>query len=268
MKKILLITALLIALNGVAQELFVFTEPASNMAAKSIGLRLNNFVNGVKYSPEINYLLVPEVMFGVSKKVMVHFDAFLSNRNKGLHAEGGSIYSKYRFLSKDDVQKHFRLAAFGRFSFNNSNINQQEINLYGYNSGFEAGIIATQLLHKVALSSGLSFLKAIDNGNNKYPFGSKDSKALNYTLSAGKLMLPKDYKNYRQTNVNLMIEFLNQLNIGSGKYYTDAAPSVQFIFNSQSRIDLGYRKQLSGTLSRTAVNSFFIRLEYNFFNAY
>jgi hypothetical protein len=27
-----------------AQELFVFTEPASNMAAKSVGLRLNNFL--------------------------------------------------------------------------------------------------------------------------------------------------------------------------------------------------------------------------------
>lgn len=268
MKKILFITALLVSLRSKAQELYVFTEPASNMAAKSIGLRLNNYISDVKHSAEINYVLVPEVMLGVSKKLMVHADGFFSNRTKGLRAEGGSIYSKYRFLSKDDVQTHFRMAAFGRVSFNNSSINQQEINLYGYNSGFEAGIIATQLLHKVALSSGLSFLKAIDNGTNKYPFGSKDSKALNYTLSAGKLMLPKDYKNYRQTNLNLMLEFLNQYNVGSGKYYIDAAPSVQFILNSQSRIDVGYRKQLNSTLSRTAADVFFIRLEHNFFNAY
>lgn len=268
MKKILFMALLLVTQGSKAQELYVFTEPASNMAAKSIALRLNNYLSHVNYSPQINYLLVPEVMLGVSKKVMVHTDVFFSNGNRELRAEGGSIYGKYRFLSHDDVQTHFRMAAFGRFSFNNSNISQQEINPYGYNSGFETGIVATQLLHKVALSSGLSFLKAIDNGSNKYPFGPKDSKAVNYTLSAGKLMLPEDYKNYRQTNVNLMLELLNQLNMGSGKYYIDAAPSVQFIFNSQGRIDLGYRRQLSGTLSRTAPDVFFIRLEYNFFNAY
>lgn len=268
MKKILFIALLLVTQSSKAQELYVFTEPASNMAAKSIGLRLNNYLSRVNYSSQINYLLISEVMLGVSKKVMVHGDVFFNNGTERLHAQGGSIYGKYRFLSHDNLQTHFRMAAFGRFSFNNSNINQQEINLYGYNSGFEAGIIATQLLHKVALSSGLSFLKAIDNGSNKFPFGPNDSKAVNYTLSAGKLMLPKDYKNYRQTNVNLMLELLNQYNIGSGKYYIDAAPSVQFIFYSQGRIDIGYRKQLSSTLSRTMANAFFIRLEYNFFNTY
>jgi hypothetical protein len=60
-------------------------------------------------------------------------------------------------------------------------------------------------------------------------------------------MLPKEYKDYRQTNLNLMIEFLSQVNTGSGKYYMDIAPSVQMIFNSQSRLDIGYRKELSTT---------------------
>jgi hypothetical protein len=115
----------------------------------------------------------------------------------------------------------------------------------------------------------VSFVKARDNGNNnKFIYGSKDSKAVNYTFSIGKLMLPKEYKDYRQTNVNLMVEFLNQVNVGSGKYYMDIAPSVQFIFNSQSRVDIGYRKELSSTLLRTAPNGFFVRLEHNFFNAF
>jgi hypothetical protein len=141
--------------------------------------------------------------------------------------------------------------------------------MYGHNSGFEAGLVATQLLRKVALSTGVSFVKARDNGNNnKFIYGSKDSKAVNYTFSIGKLMLPKEYKDYRQTNVNLMVEFLNQVNVGSGKYYMDIAPSVQFIFNSQSRVDIGYRKELSSTLLRTAPNGFFVRLEHNFFNAF
>jgi hypothetical protein len=208
-------------------------------------------------------------MVGISKKIMLHGDVFISNRNKALSTEGGSVYAKYRFLSNDDVQKHFRMAVYGRYSFNNSDIHQQEINLYGHNSGYEAGIIATQLLHKVALSSGVSYLKAMDNGNNhKYPYGSNNSKAINYTLSIGKLMLPKEYRDYKQTNLNLMVEFLNQYNLGSGKYYMDIAPAVQLIFSSVARIDVGYRRELTTTFYRTAPNGLFLRLEYNLFNVY
>lgn len=260
---------LLVSQTGMTQELFVYTEPASNMAAKSIGLRLNNYFMPERYSDKLNTHLVPEIMLGISKKLMVHGDVFLSNRNNSLVGEGGSIYAKYRFLSNDEVQKHFRMAAYGRYSFNNSDIHQEEINLYGHNSGYETGIIATQLLHKVALSSGVSFLKASNNGSgNKFPYSSQESKAINYTLSIGKLMLPKQYTDYRQTNLNLMLEFINQFNLGSGKYYMDIAPSAQLIFNSVARVDVGYRQQMSGSLFRTAPNGLFIRLEYNLFNAF
>lgn len=269
MKIKLLIAMLLGSLTGMAQELFVYTEPASNMAAKSIGLRLNNYIMPESYTNKINYHLIPEIMVGISKKVMVHGDVFISDRNKALSAEGGSVYVKYRFLSNDEVQKHFRMAAYGRYSFNKSDIHQEEINLYGHNTGVEAGIIATQLLHKVAISSGISFLKAMDNGgNNKFVYGTPDSKAINYTLSIGKLMLPKAYTDYKQTNLNLMLEFLNQFNLGSGKYYMDVAPSAQLIFNSVARVDVGYRQRLTSTLYRTAPNGLFIRLEYNLFNTF
>jgi hypothetical protein len=97
-----------------------------------------------------------------------------------------------------------------------------------------------------------------DNGNNnKFVYGLDNSKAINYTFSIGKLMLPKEYRGYGQTNLNMMLEFLSQVNIGSGKYYMDMAPSVQMIFNSEARVDIGYRKQLSTTLLRTAPNGFF-----------
>lgn len=269
MKTRLIIAMLLISLSGMAQELFVYTEPASNMATGSFGLRLNNYFMPESYTNKTDYQLIPEIMVGVSRRLMIHGDVFLSNRNKPLSTEGGSIYAKYRFISNDEVQKHFRMAAFGRYSFNNSNIDQEEINLYGHNTGFEAGIVATQLLHKVALSSGLSFLKALDNGSsNKFLYGNLNSKAINYTLSVGKLMLPKEYTDYKQTNLNLMLEFLNQLNLGSGKYYMDVAPSVQLIFNSVARLDLGYRQQLSSSFYRTTPNGLFIRLEYNLFNAF
>ena len=220
-------------------------------------------------SSKINYHLIPELMIGISRKLMISGNVFFSNRSEAFRGEGGSVYMKYRFLSNDAIQKHFRMAGFGRISYNNSDIHQEEINMNGHNTGTEVGVVATQLLRKVALSSGISFLKAVDNGNNnKFIYGLKESKAINYTFSIGKLMLPKEYNNYRQTNFNLMVEFLNQVNVGSGKYYMDIAPSVQMIFNSQSRVDIGYRKELSSTMLRTAPNGFYIRLEHNFFNAF
>lgn len=269
MKVQFLIAAFMLSSICKAQELYSVTEPASNMAARSIGFRIDNSMMDEIRTSKINYHLIPEIMVGVSKKLMIHGGAFFSNRNDRLRAEGVSLYAKYRFLSNDAMQRHFRMAVFGRVSFNNSDIHQEEINMYGHNTGFEAGLVATQLLRKVALSTGASFVKASDNGNNnKFIYGSKDSRAINYTLSIGKLMLPKEYKDYRQTNLNLMVEFLNQLNVGSGKYYIDVAPSAQLILNSQSRVDIGYRKELSSTMIRTAPNGFFIRLEHNFFNAF
>ena len=269
MKQQFFIVVFFLSLSCKAQELYSATEPASNMAAGSIGFRFDNLIMNEINSSKINYHLIPEIIVGVSKKLMVQGNVFFSNRNKQFACEGGSLYAKYRFLSNDAVQRHFRMAAFGRISRNNSDIHQEEINMYGHNSGFEAGVVATQLLRKVALSSSLSILKASDNGNNnKYPYGSKNRKAVNYTFSIGKLMLPKEYKDYKQTNINLMVEFLTQLNTGSGKYYMDIAPSVQMIFNSQSRVDIGYRNELSSTLLRTAPNGFFVRLEHNFFNVF
>jgi hypothetical protein len=267
----LLLLSILFLLSslGEAQELFAVTEPASNMAAGSVAFRFDNSIMNESKSSKINYHLIPEMLVGVSKKVMIQGNLFFSNRNERFVYEGGSAYVKYRFLSRDAVQKHFRMAAFARISSNNSDIHQEEISMYGHNTGFEAGIVATQLLKKVALSSSVSVLRAVDNGNNnKFVYGEARSKAINYTLSMGKLMLPREYKTYKQTNINLMLEVLTQFNAGSGSYYLDIAPSVQMIFNSQTRADLGYKKEISSTLLRTAPNGVFIRLEHNFFNAF
>lgn len=269
MKFLLFVIFSLLSLLSQGQELFAATEPASNMAARSIGFRMDHSLMDEINTSKINYHFIPEIMVGISGKLMIHSNLFFSNRNKNFDYEGGSVYAKYRFFSRDAMQRHFRMAVFGRLSYNKSDIHQEEINMNGHNTGFETGIVATQLLKKVALSSSVSFVEASDNGdNNKFLYGTKNSRAINYTFSVGKLVLPKEYKSYRQTNVNLMLEFLSQLNTGSGKYYTEIAPSVQLIFDSRARIDLGYKKELGSTLIRTAPNGFFIRLEYNVFNAF
>ena len=248
-----------------AQELFVVTEPASNMPTGSIGFRLNQSLNKKVLGSGYNYFLMPEWMWGANKKLMIHSSLFVSNRSNTLEIEGGSIYAKYRFFSVDDLHSHFRMAGFGRYSLNNAVIGQEAIDIMRHNSGYEFGLIATQLLGKVAVSSSLSFEKALHNQNHNFPVSQTDN-ATNYTLSFGKLMYPKKYTNFKQTNINTMVEFVGQTLNGNGKSYLDVVPSIQFILNSQARIDIGYKTQLVSSVNRVSPNGILFNFEYTFFN--
>ncbi len=252
--------------NIKAQELFVVTEPASNMPAGSVGVRVAQSYMKEKFTGGYNYHLMPEIMWGVNKNLMVHASSFVSNRSNKLYVEGGSLYSKYRFFSNDDIHKHFRMATFGRLSMNRADIHQEEINTMGHNSGFEVGIIATKLVNKWAVSSTISYEEAFNNTRvNKFPSDASNNAA-NYTLSIGKLTYPKSYTNFKQTNINLMLELVGQSLLQNGKSFLDIVPSVQFIVNSQARIDVAYIKQIYSNMLRTAPNGVYLKLEYSFFN--
>ena len=262
--KIVMLLSVSIQVN--AQELFVMTEPASNMPAGSIGIRaMNAFM--FEEDGTLNYHLMPELMWGISAKWMVHLQSFHSNRTEGgLKTEGGSAYAKYRFLSVDDVHKHFRFAVYGRYSVNNANIHQQEIEIMGHNTGYESGLVATQLIKKMALSVSASYERALNN-QPKYDFPSFESNsATNYTFSAGRLMYPKKYTSFKQTNINVMVEMIGQCLNENGKSYLDIVPALQFIINSQARIDLAYRKEIYSTMVRTAPNGMMVKFEYTLFN--
>jgi hypothetical protein len=265
-KSIVFVAAMLASVTSFGQELFSFTEPASNMAAKSVGIRFNNYFMKDIHDNKLNYHVLPEVMIGVSSKIMLHAEAFLSNRENKFIAEGGSIYAKYRFFSSDDIHSHFRLATYGRYSFNNSSVHQPAIDFFGHNSGYELGVVVTKLKNKVAVSSSVSFLHATDNGKQKFIYGDNNREAVGYTLSAGKLMLPKEYVNYKQLNVNMMIELLGQTNLRTKESFLDIAPVLQFIINSRLRLDAGYRIPINTKLHRTAAEGGLLRVEYNFFN--
>lgn len=266
MKKIILFLVVISYQTVFSQELFVVTDPASNIPANSLVINLMQSAFKEKFKTGYNYHLMPEVSYGVNKNLMFRGSAFISSRSNQLVTEGGSIMTKYRFLSSDDLNSHFRLAAYGRYSINNSDIHQEQIEILGHNSGFETGIIATKLIKKLAISSTVSFEKALDNKPN-YPFPDNiGNSATNYTLSFGKLMYPKRYTSFKQTNINLMIEFLGQTINENGKSFLDVVPSVQFIFNSQARIDIAYREELLNSMSRTAPNGFYLNLYYTFFD--
>jgi hypothetical protein len=266
MRKIIILIIVFTFQQNYSQELFVVNDPASNVPENSLAVNIMQSSFKEKFEPGYNYHFMPEVTYGINKNLMIRGSAFISTRSDALYAEGGGFMVKYRFFSDDDLNSHFRMAAFGRYSFNRADIHQEQIEILGHNTGFETGIIATKLIHKLAISSSLSFEKALDNKPN-YTFPSTfGNNATNYTLSFGKLMYPKKYTSFKQTNINLMVEFVGQTINENGKSYVDVVPAIQFIFNSQARLDLAYRQELISSMLRSAPNGFYFNLYYTFFD--
>lgn len=260
-----------------AQELYVFTEPASNMPTNSIGVRLTN---EAMFKPEFRSRSVAEMMIGVNKNIMLHAQGFLSDMDGKYRLEGASFYAKYRFLSLDGSQSHSRAALYGRISSSKRNVDIEDVNLEGDNSGWQGGVVFTQLLHKLALSATFGYSetipKSFDGKFEDFPEvwssytrdRNGNRSALNYSLSSGYLVLPVTYKNYNQPNFNLYLEILGKTNPVNGHSYVDFAPAAQLILNSKTRIDLGYRFQAAGNMTgRYLKNMFLARVEFNFFNA-
>src|SRR4051812_7603301 len=71
-----------------AQELFVYSEPASSMPAKSVGVRVSNWLMDEEGTAHINYHLIPELMVAVNKRLMLHAEGYFSNQQGAFSAEG------------------------------------------------------------------------------------------------------------------------------------------------------------------------------------
>ncbi|RNL50598.1 transporter family protein [Pedobacter jejuensis] len=250
--------------SALSQELYVFTEPASNMPTKSIGVRITN--EGMN-NPDFMSRTIPEVMIGFNKNLMMHTQAFLSDMDGKYRLEGGSLYAKYRFLSLDEAHSHFRAAAFGRISTSKRPTFTRDVNLEGDNSGVQGGLIFTQLLHKLALSATLGYAHVFKDYDKQIVGMPRPNNMLSYSLSSGYLVLPITYKDYKQPNFNVYFELLGKTDPSSGQSYLDLAPALQVILNSTTRIDLGYRFQATGNIAnRYTKNMYLIRAEFNFFN--
>jgi hypothetical protein len=240
-----------------SQELYVFSEPASNMPAHSISIKgTGKFVRGSMDDKRIMQRYSPEIMLGLSKEWMVHgaisfSDMFSSN----LRWESARAYAKYRFLSIDEVHQHFRMAAFGELSYSRNKSFYEELSFEGDQPGTQVGLIATQLINKLAISASGSYLKTIQ---------SNSQQALNYTVSAGFLVLPVKYTSFKQTNLNLYAELLGQQSLDRKRHYIDFAPAIQLIFNSNTKLNLGYRYQVSGDMHRMGQKGWLIGFERTF----
>lgn len=248
-----------------AQELYVFSEPASNMPAKSLSVKLSATAGGRLTDLQQRY--TPEIMLGINKNLMLHGALTFSNMHgKSLAWESVYSYGKYRFLSKDALHQHFRMALFAEGGYNRNPLMYDELNVQGNNSGIQAGVIATQLRHKLAVSATASMIRAFAPDAERHHLNIAD-KALNYSLSAGYLVLPKKYTSYDQLNLNVYAEMLAQQSLGGDAYWIDAAPAVQAIFNSNSKLNVGYRFQVRGNATRNMRNALYVSFEHTFFNA-
>jgi hypothetical protein len=161
------------------------------------------------------------------------------------------------------------MAAFLDFSGTNAPFHYDEISLMGDKSGIEGGIIATQLSNKFAVSAIVSHTQVLDKSRNDKVIylPSRNYQSINYSLSAGYLLLPKEYTDYKQLNLNLYLELLAQQTLDRKTHYIDLAPAIQLIFNSNAKLNLGYRFQLDGSMQRMAVSSWLISFERTFLNA-
>jgi hypothetical protein len=254
-----------------AQELYVYTEPASNMPAHSISAKLTgHFVTNDNIYGRFSHRYMPEIMFGISKNLMVHLSSTFANMHTNdFRFESVSMYAKYRFLSHDDIHRHFRMAVFADGSYTRSPFHYDEITLMGDKTGVEAGLIATQLVNKLAVSATISHTQVLDKSrfNKVLYIPERNYSSVNYALSAGYLVLPRNYTDFKQTNMNLYVEFLGQQTLDRKTHYLDMAPSVQFIFNSISKLNVGYRFQLTGNMDRMTNSSILVSYEYTFLNA-
>jgi hypothetical protein len=267
MRKIFCIVALCAALPSLyAQELYVYTEPASNMPSRSVSAKFTT-VLGNRMNQGLQQRYMPEVMVGMNRNLMLHAGTAFSNMaNASVGWEGAFLYGKYRFLSNDGVHRHFRMAAFGEMAYSRNPMMFDEVSLQGDISGVQAGLIATQLSNKLAVSATTSMIKPFYTYMHHHDDEAMVNSALNYSLSGGYLVFPREYTSFDQLNFNIYTEFLGQRTFGRKTWFVDAAPAIQFIFNSNSKVNLGYRFQLGGNARRSYTESFTLAFEHTFFN--
>ena len=246
-----------------AQELYINSEPASLIPKGTKVVRLTNsniFLDGSNIMGSIGnaFIVTPSLSYGLSKKIMLSGSIQFANKpyeqdmmpNFGLN--GFKLYSKQRILTTDKQKYHTRLSSFIQYSYHEDKFMKDNLDLGLQDTGFELGLIGTQLINKLAISitSGITRISNIDE---KFTQGSTvkwqktNLNTFKNSISAGYLLFPRKYESYRQTNFNLYIEYLTntilnkEFPVRYDKFSSTFAPGIQFILLSRSRLDFSYK---------------------------
>ena len=134
------------------QELYIFSNPASNIPAKALVAKASMKTMRAYHNNEREYRFMPELQLGLTKNWMLTGNVSFSNMyfQSKQQFESARLYTKYRFYSNDEVHKHFRAALYGSAAWSNNPLVYQELSLDGDNSGLQLGAVATQLVGKFA----------------------------------------------------------------------------------------------------------------------
>ena len=144
-----------------------------------------------------------------------------------------------------------------------------EISLEGDQSGVSAGLVLTQLVHKLAVSGTFALTEVLNRERWEVGHtGMHPYRSFQYSLSAGYLLFPRKYNSYSQTNLNVYVELLGARNLDRKGGFIDLAPALQLILNSNTKVNAGYRFQLSGDVYRMARESLLLSVETTFLNAF
>ena len=303
-----------------AQELFNLTLPASTLPKGALGVRL--FDESYSESGLIRKISVLKIMYGLTPKLSIVLSAvgadyhslnlpldFIQHDHSGKGGppspntpvpvpnpfifDGVDVYAQYRFFSSDGENSHFRMAAYGEASDVRIASHLAEAELLAHNSGFGAGVITTYLKSHFAATVTLGYIiplayhgNAIDKYGGAYPTNIIYGNAINYDVALGYLLFPQHYKNYKQSNLNIYLEFLgksygaanvtqqdgvvtdhipNSIPILRAGNYVDINPGIQYIIRSSTRIDVSMGFPLLNSSYNHTYPLYYIGLQRYFF---
>ena len=238
-----------------AQELFINTEPASNMPNQSYGFVVGaeSFSSGGSIFTRTDLGFMYEVTGSLMTSAMLH----ASNYYGSYGFNNFDAYAKYRIYTDDGFKQHFRIAAYAQGAIGVQRNTFADVELEGGNRGLATGLIFTLLQNRFAISSTIGIITLVPELNAAPGISFQAVRNYNYSLSAGFLVYPSHYESYHDLNFNLYAELL-------GKYITydqvetsmpgmimtnhgsvlDLAIGPQLIINSISRVDLSIRSRL------------------------
>jgi hypothetical protein len=310
MNKLALMLSLVMSMGAWAraQELFPNTEPASNIPSGVLGFRLMTEFYGE--IGEIRRWQALRCMYGLNAEWMVSGTISFSNHHGttlpgtfisndgtlGTHTHGSlkgvpypvlfetfNLNVKYRFLVLDGRNTHFRAAAWGEVALGNEAHDEGEPSLAGDNSGYSAGLIFTQLYHRVALSAGLTGIFPTMYRERSTDIMVRYGNAFEYSLSVGYLLFPLTYESYNQINVNLYAELFGKAYSEGGVTaqgkeviisrdppmlpgrYVEVRPAIQFLFWSNTRLDISPSFLVSGRTYTKFFPVWRFNLQYYFY---
>jgi hypothetical protein len=276
-----------------AQELYPYSEPASNQPKNVLGVRLGyenykelpsnraRLWNEFKFIYGLRHNLTTTLSFTGSNHHTKTFPADISGFFKNHHQisypqnpyqlEGIILSAKYRFLTIDRRQRHLRMAILASAAKSFVPHIEAEARL-GDNSGLEGSWISTLLLKRFAISVNPGIILPFKYRSSDKSITFQYSNVNYVNISLGYRLIPSKYSDYNNLNLNLYLEVTNRwydkavLTVNNQYYsfdkfqqydryiynglqsnfYSEIRPSVQLVFFSKTRLNLGVAQSLFG----------------------